>query len=318
MQTIFPENVKMGGKDPSIVCDVEREEQMIRIGEFEISRVEEVVLDEPTSLLEHWNDQTLHQNLWMAPNYYNVERGVFFSTIQTWVLKTPQKTILIDTSGGNDKDRPLSPRFHKLATDFPRKLQALGIEPEKVDMVILTHLHVDHVGWNTRLEGDRWVPMFPNAEYVVSAIELEVRDPKRGASARPPGSWNTYNDSVLPILEAGLVRIVDGTEKLLPGIELRQIPGHAPGQMGVLARSGGEEAFFIADVMHNPIQIYHPDWNSKFCEDQDLARKTRAQVLKHAAENGSLILPGHFGPPHCGYVRRSRDGYAFEPSPVTP
>jgi glyoxylase-like metal-dependent hydrolase (beta-lactamase superfamily II) len=317
MQTIFPLIVKMGRNDPFIVYDVEREEQMIRIGEFEISRVEEVVLDEPTSLLEHWNDQTLHQNPWMAPNYYSTERGVFFSTIQTWVLKTPEKTILIDTSGGNDKDRPLSPRFHKLATEFPRKLQALGVEPEKVDMVILTHLHVDHVGWNTRLEGDRWVPMFPNAEYVVSSIELELRDPKRGASARPPGSWNTYNDSVVPILEAGLARIVDGTEKLLPGIELRPIPGHAPGQMGVLARSG-EEAFFIADVMHNPIQIYHPEWNSKFCEDQDLARKTRAQVLEHAADNGSLILPGHFGHPHCGYVRRSGDGYAFEPSPVTP
>lgn len=291
---------------------------MIRMGEFEISRVEEVVLDEPTSLLEHWNAGTFRDNPWMAPHYYEPARDVFFSTIQTWILKTPGKTILIDTSGGNDKDRPLSPRFHKMATEFPKRLQAAGVDPAAVDMVILTHLHVDHVGWNTRLEDGRWVPMFPNAEYVVSSIELEVRDPKRGASARPPGSWNTYNDSVLPILEAGLARIVDGTETLLPGIELRPIPGHAPGQMGVIARSGGEEAFFIADVMHNPIQIYHPDWNSKFCENQDLARKTRAQVLEYAADTGALILPGHFGPPHCGYVRRAENGYAFEPAPVAP
>ena len=291
---------------------------MIRIGEFAISRVEEIVLDEPTSLFEHWNKDCLRQRPWMAPHYYDGGRDVFFSTIQTWVLRMPGKTILIDTSGGNDKDRPLSPRFHKLATEFPKKLQALGIEPNEVDLVILTHLHVDHVGWNTRLEGDRWVPMFPNAEYVVSATELEVRDPKRGAAARPSGSWNTYNDSVVPILEAGLARVVEGNETLLPGIELTPIPGHAPGQMGVLARSGGQEAFFIADVMHNPIQIYHPEWNSKFCEDQDLARRTRAKVLSHAADNGSLILPGHFGHPYCGYVRRAQNGYVFEPSPVAP
>ncbi|MFC7398688.1 MBL fold metallo-hydrolase [Chelatococcus sp. GCM10030263] len=292
---------------------------MIKLGDFEISRVEEVVLDEPTSLFTPWTEEVLAEHRhWMAPNFYNEDRQVLFSTIQTWILKTPERTIVIDTSGGNDKDRPLSPRFHKLATDFPKKLRAAGVDPETVDMVILTHLHVDHVGWNTRLDGDNWVPMFPKADYVVSATELEVRDPKRGAAARPPGSWNTYNDSVLPILEAGLARIVGGTEMLLPGVELVPIPGHAPGQMGVKARSGGQEALFIADVMHSPIQIYHPDWNSKFCENQDLARETRAKVLGYAAETGALILPGHFGWPYCGYVRRAGDGYAFEPSPVVP
>lgn len=291
---------------------------MIEIGAFEIRRVEEVVLDEPTSLFEHWSGDTVQRHPWLAPRYYDTAKGVLSSTIQTWILKTPDKTIVIDTSGGNDKDRPLSPRFHKLATDFPARLRAAGVEPDRVDMVILTHLHVDHVGWNTRLDGDRWVPMFPNAEHVVSAVELEVRDPKRGAAARPPGAWNTYNDSVAPILEAGLARIVEGTEVLAPGIELMPIPGHAPGQMGVRVRSEGKEAFFIADVMHNPIQIYYPEWNSKFCEDQDLARKTRARVLDDAADSGALILPGHFGPPHCGYVRRSGGGYVFEPSPVAP
>lgn len=292
---------------------------MISLGEFEISRVEEIVLDEDTSLFQHWNDTILQKHHdWMAPNFYNEERKVFYSTIQTWILKTPDKTIVIDTSGGNDKDRPLSPRFHKLQTNFVEKLKGVGIEPDKVDMVILTHLHVDHVGWNTRLEGDRWVPMFPNAQYVLTAKELETRDPKRGGASRPPGAWNTYYDSVQPILDAGLARVVEGAETLLPGIQLVPIPGHAPGQAGVQVRSGGKEAFFIADVMHNPIQIYYPDWNSKFCEDQDVARETRAKVLKHAADEGALILPGHFGPPHCGYVRRTASGYAFEPSSVLP
>lgn len=292
---------------------------MIRLGEFEISRVEEVVLDEDTSLLAHWNDDVFEQHRsWIAPDFYNEERKVFHTIIQCWILKTPSHTIVIDTCGGNDKDRPLSPRFHRLATQFPERLRAAGVEPDKVDMVILTHLHVDHVGWNTRLDGDRWVPMFPNAQHIVSAVELEARDPQRGAASRPPAAWNTYNDSVAPILEAGLVRTVEGNETLLPGIELVPIPGHAPGQMAVLARSNGQEAFFIADVMHNPIQIRYPDWNSKYCENQDLARETRAKVLRHAADNGSLIFPGHFGSPHCGYVRRAGDGYVFEPSPAKP
>jgi glyoxylase-like metal-dependent hydrolase (beta-lactamase superfamily II) len=292
---------------------------LITLGEFEISRVEEMVLDEETSLLKHWNEDVLRESRsWMAPNFYNEERGVFSIVIQAWILRAAGRTIVIDTSGGNDKERPLSARFHKLKTEFPRLLAAAGVIPNQVDMVILSHLHVDHVGWNTRLDGDRWVPMFPNAEHVVSATELEVRDPERGAASRPPASWNAYNDSVRPILDAGLARVVEGTENLAPGIDLVPIPGHAPGQMGVRVRSGGKEAFFIADVMHNPIQVSHPAWNSKYCEDQALAAETRARVLKHAADEGALILPGHFGSPHCGYVRRGTGGYVFEPSPKCP
>ena len=130
--------------------------------------------------------------------------------------------------------------------------------------------------------------------------------------------WNVYNDSVKPVLDAGLVRIVAGSENLAPGIDLMPTPGHAPGQMAVRLRSGGKEALFIADVMHNPIQISHPDWNSKYCENQDMAAETRARVLRHAAEHGSLILPGHFGEPHCGYVRQGAGGYVFEPSGELP
>jgi glyoxylase-like metal-dependent hydrolase (beta-lactamase superfamily II) len=291
---------------------------LIRLGEFEISRVEESVLDEDVSLLKFWRGDTLRENRWMVPHFYNEERGFFFSVIQTWIVRTPQRTIVIDTSGGNDKDRPLSPRFHQKHTDFPARLAAAGVVPDKVDQVILTHLHVDHVGWNTRLEGGKWVPMFPNAEHVVSEIELEARDPERGAASKPPGSWNVYNDSVKPVLEAGLVRLVKGTENLAPGIDLMPTPGHAPGQMAVRLRSGGKEALFIADVMHNPIQVSHPDWNSKYCENQDLAAETRARVLRHAVEHGSLILPGHFNQPNCGYVRQGSTGYVFEPSRELP
>ena len=292
---------------------------MIEIGEFTITRVEEVVLDEHPSLLEHFDDRILAENReWLVPNYYNEERAVFYSVIHTWVVQCRDRTIIIDTAGGDDKDRPLSPRFHMQKRHMDKKLEAIGIALDKVDTVILTHLHVDHVGWNTRLAGDRWVPTCPNAEHIVTATELEARDPKRGAAARPPASWNTYLDSVAPILDAGLMRVVEGTENLMPGIDFVPIPGHAPGMMGVRVRSGGKEAFFVTDVLHQPIQISYPDWNSKYCENQPLARETRAKVLKHAADEGALLLPSHFNTPHCGYVRSGANGYVFEPSPVAP
>lgn len=291
---------------------------MIKVGDFQISRVEEVVLDEPVELLAGFNEEIRERNRgWLEPNFYNGERNVFFSVIQTWILRDGKRTIIIDTSGGDDRDRPLSPRFHMQKRHLDRALLGAGVEPDKVDMVFLTHLHVDHVGWNTRKEGDRFVPMFANARYVVSSTELAARDPERGAKERPPASWNTYLDTVKPILEAGLVHQVEGTENLGPGLDMIQIPGHAPGMIGLRVRSGGEEAVFIADVMHQPLQILHPEWNSRYCENQDLARETRAKVLKHAADEGALLLPAHFGAPHAGYIRRAGEGYRFEPAAWT-
>jgi glyoxylase-like metal-dependent hydrolase (beta-lactamase superfamily II) len=293
---------------------------LIEIGDFKISRVEEVVLDEDPSLLKHFDDDVLARHRdWLVPDFYNSDRKCFRTMIHAWILQTPDKTIVIDTAGGDDKNRPLSPRFHKQKTGFDNRLAAAGIDPDKVDMVLLTHLHVDHVGWNTKLVGDTWVPMFANAEYVASRTELEVRDPKRGASGKPPESWDPYLDSVQPIVDAGMMRVVEGDENLMPGIDLVPIPGHAPGMMGIRVRDGGKEAFFIADAMHQPIQIYYPDWNSKYCENQDLAAETRAKVLKHAAAEGALLLPAHFCGPKCGYVRPAPGGgYAFEPPTQLP
>ncbi len=158
---------------------------MITIGEFQITRVEDLVIGEDPSLLKHWNDDALRENrAWMMPNFYDEGSDTFRVVIQTWTLRTPDRTIVIDTSGGNDKERPLSPRFHKLATGFPERLAAAGIEPDKVDMVILSHLHTDHVGWNTRLQDGQWVPMFPNASYVMSATELAARSARSSGYQR--------------------------------------------------------------------------------------------------------------------------------------
>ncbi|SEQ23271.1 Glyoxylase, beta-lactamase superfamily II [Faunimonas pinastri] len=287
---------------------------MIQIGEYTISRVEEVILDEATSLFPELGEETLAANRgWLSPNFYNEERGVFLTMVHSWILRSASHTIIIDTAGGDDKDRPLSPRFHRARTGFLERLKAAGIDPEAVDMVILTHLHSDHVGWNTRLAGERWVPTFPNAEHIASRAEVEARDPERGAASRPPASWNVYRDSIQPIIDAGLLRLVEGNEALLPGVSLFPVPGHAPGMMGVRVEADGKVAMFISDVMHQPLQVSYPDWNSRYCEDQDLARLTRAKILDQAAREGALLLPAHFGQPYAGYVRRDGDRYRFEP-----
>nr|WP_231710286.1 MBL fold metallo-hydrolase [Roseibium limicola] len=235
------------------------------------------------------------------------------------MVKGPDLTILIDTGSGNTKDRPLSPRFAGLDTPYLERLKAAGVAPEDVDYVLLTHLHIDHVGWNTVLSDGKWVPTFPNATYVMTRTDREAKDPLIGAKEKPAGAVLPFVDSVKPLLEQATVKLVEGDEQnFLPGIDFIKTPGHAVGQMAIRLRDEGEEALFIADVMHQPIQVYNPEWSSKFCEDGVLARETRKSILSYAAENGCLILPAHFGGTHCGYIEKTAEGYAYRPSDVMP
>ncbi|MCX7307192.1 MAG: MBL fold metallo-hydrolase [Afipia sp.] len=292
---------------------------MIRIGDVEISRIEEIVVLEASSVFSLWRKEMADTpHLALGPNYYDRSADGFVTSVHSWLVKTPQQMILIDTGSGNGKDRPLSPRFANMNTPYLERLKAAGAEPSDIDLVILTHLHIDHVGWNTQVVDGKNVPTFPNATYIMSRAEREVRDPKLGASMKPPAANLPFLDSVQPIIDAGKARIVEGTEQIAEGIDLMPVPGHAPGMMAVRVKSGGEEALFIGDVMHQPIQVYHPSWNSKYCEDQDLARVTRTKILNYAADTGCLLLPVHFGAPYCGRVKRNGDGYEFVPSDTMP
>ncbi|MGB3407667.1 MAG: MBL fold metallo-hydrolase [Jannaschia sp.] len=293
---------------------------MIEIGRFTIERLEEVVLREHKSLYADWDERAVDPiRDWFVGDYYDPSDDSFATSIHTWIVRTGDQTILIDTGGGNDKPRPASPRFDMCDYPFLDRLAAKGIEPGDVDHVLLTHLHVDHVGWNTRLQDGAWVPTFPNALHVMTQIERDWRDPERGARGKPPEPTFPFVDSVKPILEQATHRIVQGDETdFLPGIDFLPVPGHAPGMVAIRLRDAGQEALFIADVMHQPIQVHIPSWSSKYCEDKALATETRHRILAHAAETGCLILPAHFGGTHCGYVDGDGSGYAYRPSEIMP
>ena len=265
------------------------------IGDVEVTRIEEAILREPTTIFTEWRDEILDEHRWMVPNCFDVAAGTFLASIHSWLVRTKRHTILINSCAGNHKERPLSPRFHQLNTPFLDRLQAAGVQPEEIDYVLCTHLHVDHVGWNTRLRDGRWVPTFPNAKYVFSRAERDRWDPKRGAATKPAATHAVFLDSVLPVIEAGQDLMVEGEDEIGDGLRIMPTPGHTPGHVSIRLMSGGQEGIFTGDVMHQPIQVYYPQWNSRYCEDAEAARRTRRRLLEHSAERSSLLLPTHFG-----------------------
>jgi glyoxylase-like metal-dependent hydrolase (beta-lactamase superfamily II) len=288
---------------------------MLTIGDFDVIRIEEGVFHQTKAIFRQWTDDVLnrHRDL-LVPHFFEPGADAFRVSIHSYAIRSSEGVILIDTCAGNAKPRPLSPRFSHLDTPYLQRLRAAGITPDDVRTVICTHLHVDHIGWNTRLSGDRWVPTFPNARYLFSRVEVEARDPDGGAVGAPAEAQLPFRDSVAPILAAGQAQLVAGDERLDDAIDLVPIPGHAPGQFAVRLRQNGREVLFAADVMHLPIQVYYPEWNSMYCEIPELAAATRQKTLESCADRDCLVLPTHFCFPHGGRVVRSGEQFAFIPT----
>ena len=190
-------------------------------------------------------------------------------------------------------------------------LESIGAGPEQVTHVVMTHLHTDHVGWNTIEKDGRWVPAFPKARHLIPQAEFDYWKAQydKGDKGVNQGS---FADSVLPIIEAGLADFMDGTKEVAGCLAPEPVPGHAPGMLSFRIRSRGEEGLFCADILHNAIQIVRPDWNDRYCLWPDRALESRAAGLKRACDRGALLMPMHLGSPYCGYVRRQGEGYRFE------
>lgn len=228
-------------------------------------------------------------------------------SIHSWLVEMDGLKILIDTGIGNHKPRPFSALFHQLETDFLQQLAEAGATPDQIDYVLLTHLHTDHVGWNTRLVEGKWLPTFPKARYVMPKNELEFFFTPAGEPRRM-----LFDDSILPVICANQATfIAEKGGEILPGIMFNPAPGHSVGHMTISLRSDGQDAIFCGDAMHNDCQVAHPEWGSVFCIDPPLAMNSRLQLLETAATQAALVLPAHFPQTSAGYVDRTPAGFAW-------
>src|SRR5262252_1051970 len=274
------------------------------IGDATVTRLEEQVgfaSLPPEKFLDGFDRDLLAWHLdWLVPHHYSPQDDRLITSIHSWLIRTGRHTILLDSCAGNHKSRPGFARFHQLDIPFLQRLRAAGVEPEEIDVVLCTHLHADHVGWNTRLKDGRWVPTFPNARYVFSKPDFDYfhkldADPKDG-----PAELGTFRECVLPVVEAGRADLVTGPHRLNEHLEILPAPGHSPGHFFFKLESGGQQAAFIGDVFHHLLQVYYPHWNFPKNSDAEQARVSRRKVLELCASSGALTLPGHVGAPFAG------------------
>jgi len=257
------------------------------------------------SMVEEAYPEEVKKIGWLTP-HFATDEGHIIAAVQALLIETPDKKIIVDTCVGNDKKRS-NPFFNELQTPFLKHLADAGWDREKVDMVLCTHLHVDHVGWNTMLVDGEWVPTFPNADYLIARNEWdhwrkEIDDPDQAP---------VMEDSVHPIFDAGLAKLVSEDERISDEIRLMPTPGHTPGHVSIVIESEGKTAIITGDIMHHPCQIARPSWASGFDSDQTAARATRAAFLKEVEGKDILVLGTHFAAPTGGYVREEGEGYRF-------
>jgi glyoxylase-like metal-dependent hydrolase (beta-lactamase superfamily II) len=288
----------------------------LQLGEFNVSRV--VESEGPAFahdfLFPDSTDEALAPHLGrLAPRFIDSESGKLVLSFHSYVIRTGRHVILVDSCVGNDKERPERPNWHRQRFPYLDNLAAAGVRPEEVDFVLCTHMHGDHVGWNTRLDNGRWVPTFPNAKYIFARAEFEFW--QRQASAAPPDApvnHGSFADSVLPVVEAGRAVLVDSDHAIEDGVWLEPAPGHTPGNVVVNLASGGARAVLAGDVIHHPLQFAYPEWSSRFCEDPAQSRATRTALIERLAGDGEVLLTAHFPTPTAGRVAASGEAFDFE------
>ncbi|MFI0237965.1 MBL fold metallo-hydrolase [Streptomyces sp. NPDC016845] len=278
------------------------------VGDVAVHRVDEVLLPPATGpwLLPGATPDVVTGQGWLHPQHADAE-GVLRLDSHSFAFVLDGLRIVVDTGIGNGKERA-NPAWHDLDTDYPRRLEAAGFPPDSVDLVLLTHLHADHVGWNTRRAKGTWVPTFPRARYVTSRVEREFW----AGYAMDEARAQMFRDSVLPVEEAGLLDLVDvpeGGAQLAPGLRLLPTPGHTPGHVAVELTSRGETAVITGDCIHHPVQFAHPAIGA--CVDIDPVRSeaTRRALLGSLAGTDTLVLGTHFAPPTAGRVVAHEGAY---------
>lgn len=282
----------------------------LRIGEITIDRIieQEGSFVPALEVFPALTPELLEENRhWLEPSALDSEGNLRFC-FQSFLVRTPHHTILVDSCIGNDKPRPTRPNWHMKSDDrWMRGLAGAGLRVEDIDYVMCTHLHVDHVGWNTRLQDGRWVPTFPKARYVFAQTEYAYWEAEHAKEPNP-----VFGDSVLPVVEAGRAELVGNEHAVGDHVRLLPTPGHTPGHVSVALGTGGTDAVVSGDLIHSPLQARYPEMSIRFDVDMAASAVTRRAFLERFCDTGTVCCMTHFPSPSIGRLKRWGEGFRCE------
>jgi len=284
-----------------------------KVGDTTITKITEIVYPEFSDVIPAATPDVVKKVKWLFPHFVTPE-GKLSLSIHSLIVDTPSATLVVDTCIGNDRNRAPLAVMSMLATSYLEDMIAAGYQPESVDYVLCTHLHPDHVGWNTRLADGKWVPTFPNASYLMDKKDLVLFGSidENAKDDFLQMQRHVFADSVQPVLDAGLAKPVEGPAKVCEGVRLIPTPGHTPGHCSVMIESKGESAMITGDFIHHPIQFNDPGLISPFDVDNAAAVATRRRVFGEYADTPTLIIGTHFTGPTAGKLVRDGEGYRLE------
>lgn len=281
-----------------------------RVGAVTVTRVVETELPIPYNparpFLTEATPEALRRHAWLYPNYVT-EEGSLRLSIHALLVEAPGLRLVVDTCIGNDRPRSLL-GGQALSTAFLQHFAEAGWTRDGVDAVVCTHLHVDHVGWNTMLEGGKWVPTFPKARYLIGRTEHAHWSAEGDAEQQ-----QILSDSIQPVFDLGLVDLVEMDHRISPELRLVPTPGHTPGHVSVAIESEGQRALITGDLVHHPCQLAHPDWSPPFDSDGAASAVMRRGVFEDLADQPILMIGTHFAAPTAGHVLRDGEGFRLDP-----
>jgi len=283
------------------------------VGKVEIVQIVEIEENEIfSSFIPEAKREKIKEIDWLRPNFA-ADRGELKALVQSFLIKSNGKNILIDTCNGNGKDRPNVRQWGNLQTDYLQRFIEIGVKPKEIDFVACTHLHFDHVGWNTKKEEGKWRPTFPNAKYLFSKAEYDYWTKK--PEKEMIDDFNGIDDSITPIVEAGLTEFIDDNYQLDESIRFFPTPGHTPHHISVAIESGGKKAIITGDVMHHPCQIAKPGWTTGADTFPKQTVVTRKKFLNAVKDKDILIIGTHFANPVAGKIVSTKQGLQFISQP---
>jgi glyoxylase-like metal-dependent hydrolase (beta-lactamase superfamily II) len=285
------------------------------IGDVTITKFEELTFEGLDDFLPDATPDKVLPIEWLKPHFITPEGALKFS-IHALVVDAPDCRIIVDTCVGNDKPREFFPDWHMLQTNFLEKLESAGYPADSFDVVLCTHLHLDHVGWNTMLVGDKWVPTFPNARHLIEKTEFDLvagdQDDDGIAEWLRDMNKTVMEDSITPIVEAGLVELVSNDKQVCDEVRLIPTPGHTIGHVSVEIASKGEKALITGDFVHNPCQLAHPEWAISTDYDQTQSTQTRFTQFSALADTPVLVIGTHWPEPTAGQVVSDGDTWRLD------